>query len=54
VDCFDCFDCFDCYACSGCHACYKCSGLYKNEYCILNVQLTKEEYEAKMKELLNE
>lgn len=35
--------CDTCYACKNC---FGCIGLYRNEYCILNKQYTKEEYES--------
>ena len=43
-----------CYNCYDCSDCYKCRNLFKEEkyqYMICNVQFSKEEYEAKMKEL---
>ena len=48
-----CFNCWEnCYELEYCayvlnsKNCFGCVGLYKNEYCILNKQYTKEEYEA--------
>ncbi len=37
--------------CIGCSNCFLCVGLRQKEYCFENVQLTKEEYEKKMKEI---
>lgn len=36
---------FYCYACESCQNCFGCSGLHKKQYCILNKQYSKEEYE---------
>jgi len=48
--CFDCWPamqdseyCLNCHACS---SCFGCVGLTKKQYCILNKQYTKDEYEA--------
>lgn len=35
-----------CAMCHGCSDCFGCVGLHNKEYCILNRQYTKEEYEA--------
>jgi len=56
-DCSDCFNCFDCSDCSNCFDCFDCRNLKdgnKHQYKICNVQLTKEEYEKKMKEIAGE
>jgi len=37
--------------CSGCSDCLGCVGLRKKQYCIWNVQYSKEEYQQKLKEL---
>ena len=37
--------------CSDCSDCYACINIKRKQYMICNVQFTKEEYEAKMKEL---
>lgn len=51
-DCDDCDDCRDCGHCVGCRDCYACRNINKkSQYLICNVQVTKEEYEKKMKEL---
>ena len=55
-DCFNCFNCSDCSYCYNCSDCYLCRNLKnseKHQYKICNVQLTKEEYEKKIKELRN-
>lgn len=59
VDCWDAnSDIYYSWMCHGCRHCFGCVGLRKKEYCILNKQYTKEEYEqllprviALMKEL---
>jgi hypothetical protein len=38
-------DCEYCFYCVGCSNCFGCSGLKYKQYCILNKQYTKEEYE---------
>lgn len=43
--------CWDCADCRDCRSCTSCWGLYKEQYMILNVQFSQEEYEAKIKEL---
>jgi hypothetical protein len=35
-----------CITCEGCKDCFGCSGLKKKQYCILNRQYTKQEYET--------
>ena len=47
-DCSYCSYCWDCSDCSDCFGCFKQKGL---KYAIANVVFTKEEYEAKMKEI---
>ena len=49
--CSDCWYRLDCSACSACSDCYACKDIRGQQYMICNVQFTKEEYEAKMKEL---
>ena len=44
----NCLDCFNCFHCSDCYLCRNASNL---KYAICNVEMTKEEYENKMKEL---
>jgi len=64
VDCYKCFDtvysdgcdrsmeCYFCSRCKDCQNCFCCVLLQNKQYCILNRQYTKEEYERKIKELL--
>jgi hypothetical protein len=47
----DCSDCAFCYDCKGCKNCLLCTNLRNKEYCVLNKEHTKEEYEQKLKEL---
>lgn len=63
IDCIDCYqssflrDCSNCStsmfltSCSGCKDCFGCIGLRQKQYCIFNEQHTKDEYEAKLKQL---
>lgn len=50
-------DCINCNSssflrdCVGCQNCFLCVGLRNKEYCFENKQLTKEQYEEKMKEI---
>ena len=44
-DCYNCLNCFKCFKCS------YCRNIEDKKYCICNVQLTKDEYEKKIKEL---
>ena len=56
-DCSDCFYCSNCSDCSDCYNCSYCKGLKDDkihQYKICKIQLTKEEYEKKMKELVGE
>lgn len=46
----NCTDCDFLLDCRGCKDCFLCFGLRNKQYCISNVQYTKEEYEAKRKE----
>ncbi len=56
-ECFWCRDCHSsqnllyCYDLQGCHDCIGCAGLRKKNFCILNEQYDKEEYEKRKKEL---
>jgi len=47
----DCSDCAYCFDCKGCKNCLLSINLRNKEYCILNEQCTKEEYERKRSEL---
>lgn len=49
--CFDSTDCFLCYDIKGCNDCIMSTGLRNKQYYIKNEPHTKEEYEAKKKEL---
>ena len=49
--CSDCSYCYCCIDCSHCSDCSYCRNLKNKKYCICNVQLTKEEYEKKLKEV---
>lgn len=63
IDCNDCYNtqhaelsngCSDCtflYDCIGCRDCIGCAGLRNKQYHIYNVEYSKEDYEAKKKEL---
>ncbi|MDP2642705.1 MAG: hypothetical protein Q8P62_02595 [Candidatus Peregrinibacteria bacterium] len=63
IDCHKCYglkysqDCMNCHSsaflrdCVGCKNCFACVGLREKEYCFENKQLTREEYEKKMKEI---
>jgi len=64
VDCVRCYDthfsteCASCtesyflHDCRNCSNCFACTNLRNKQYCFLNEQLTKEEYEEKMKSIL--
>lgn len=43
-----------CFNCTGLANCLGCVGLERKQYCILNRQFTKEEYEVKSKQILEE
>src|SRR3989338_446586 len=47
-----CKNLFYCDNCRGCSDCFGCVGLDKKQYCILNKQYTKEEYEKMMPEII--
>jgi len=49
--CNECGYCDHCYKCDNCDNCYACRNTKSLDYAILNIELTKEEYEKKMKEL---
>ena len=44
-------NCFNCFNCSNCSHCYNCRNVIGFKYAICNVEMTKEEYENKMKEI---
>lgn len=51
--CNNCSDLAFCYDCIGCKNCIGCSNLRNKEYHIFNKQVSKEDYEKKMKEIFN-
>lgn len=51
-DCIDCSDCDYCFDCTGCQNCFGCVTLRNQEFCILNKEYHKEEYEKKKAEIL--
>ena len=53
-DCLGCLECLECSGCSDCSDCYLCVGAKNLKYAICNVELTKEEYEKKIKEIIKE
>ena len=51
IDCGDCHDVYFSRNCFDCSNCFGCVNLRKKNYCIWNVQYTKEEYKEKMVEI---
>jgi len=51
-NCDQCDNCNHCDNCYNCEYCYLCTGQTGKRYMILNVQFTKEEYEQKLKEIV--
>ena len=63
IDCHKCYglkysqDCLNCHSgaflrdCIGCKNCFLCVGLREKEYCFENKQLSREQYEAKVKSI---
>jgi hypothetical protein len=49
-NCDGCTNCSFCYGCKGCRDCFGCVNLVNKQYCIDNIQYSKEEYEEKMRE----
>jgi hypothetical protein len=49
--CQNCSECQFCLDCFGCKNCFGCVGLYQKQYCMFNEQLTKEEFENRLKQL---
>lgn len=47
-ECVDCADCGFCYDCHSCQNCFMCWNLRRKQYCILNKQFSREEYQKKM------
>lgn len=52
LDCDTCSDCYFCYDCRGCQNCFGCHNLRQKQYCIYNKQYSKEEYQAKLAEVM--
>lgn len=50
----NCRDLMYCDFCHGCSNCFGCTGLRKAEYCILNKQYTKEEYEELVPKIIEQ
>jgi hypothetical protein len=48
TDCIDCFCCTDCAFCINCTYCIGCVDWHNKQYCINNVQYTRDEYYAKV------
>lgn len=48
TDCTRCYDSYFLEDCLDCHNCFGCTHLSHKQYCILNVQYTKEEYNEKI------
>jgi len=49
-----CTNCYYCYDCNNCTDCFGCVALSNKQYCILNNQFTKEEYERLVKQIREE
>lgn len=45
-------DCYYCSTCANCDHCFGCIGLKRKQYCILNQQHTKEEYEQLVPQII--
>jgi hypothetical protein len=50
-ECDSCTDSWFCRSCFGCTNCFGCINLRNRSYCIFNIQYSKDEYFAKLKEL---
>jgi len=50
IDCEDCFDIAFCQNLRGCSNCFGCFNLRNKSYCFFNEQLTKKEYEQRVRE----
>lgn len=46
-------NCYYCISCKNCKQCFGCEGLKYKEYCILNKQYTKEQYEELVSRIIN-
>ncbi|NMC35674.1 hypothetical protein GYA49_01375 [Candidatus Beckwithbacteria bacterium] len=53
-DCGQCTNCYYCFQCSQCSDCFGCVGLSNKKYCILNNQLSKEQYGKAVLEIKKE
>ena len=51
LNCHECSDSWFLYDCRSCKNCFMCWNLRNKEYCILNEQYSKEDYETKLKDL---
>ncbi|MDD5623545.1 MAG: hypothetical protein PHI23_02455 [Candidatus Peribacteraceae bacterium] len=51
-ECRTCTNCHFCFDCQGCSNCFGCWNLRHKQYCIANEQLTKEQYQNRLKDLL--
>ncbi len=49
--CDDCYDSAFLFNCKNCHDCFGCVNLKNKSYCFFNEQLTKEEYQKRLKEV---
>ena len=52
-NCKSCTDSYFLYSCRNCTSCFGCSNLVNKSYCIFNEQYSKEGYQDRLKELLN-
>ncbi|MEI8229880.1 MAG: hypothetical protein WCG83_01960 [Candidatus Peregrinibacteria bacterium] len=48
-----CSDLFYCYGCDACQNCFGCTGMRRKQYCILNKQYTKKEYETLVPKIID-
>jgi hypothetical protein len=51
TECFDCTESYFLHDCRSCKNCFACTNLRQKQYCFMNKQLTKVEYEAKIREI---
>ncbi len=51
TECFDCTESYFLHDCRSCQNCFACTNLRKKQYCFMNKQLSKDEYEAKIREI---
>lgn len=50
--CINCTNCEYCTCCEDCSSCYGCNSVTGKRYMVYNIQLTKEEYQQVMREVL--